>query len=178
MPTRWAVTPSRSPAIACRASSRGATSRGGRCYRQLMDRIDGRIVQEVDRPGGDYAHVLGETIEPGHDDSTGEAWMYGRFDYELYRADARDANRRTQLYLEGDHGKTRSSHSRARATRSGGPPSGPAPRSQTAPAGLSAPARCVRQGRIADLVHRGKGFGPADETDAFKDARIKEDWRS
>ena len=57
-----------------------------RCYRQLMERIDGRIEQEIDRLGGDYAHVLGETIEPRHDDSTGEAWMYGRFDYELYRA--------------------------------------------------------------------------------------------
>ncbi len=57
-----------------------------RCYRQLMDRIDGRIEQEIDRLGGDYAHVLGETIEPRHDDGTGEAWMYGRFDYELYRA--------------------------------------------------------------------------------------------
>jgi hypothetical protein len=57
-----------------------------RCYRQLMDRIDGRIGQEIERLGGDYAHVLGETIEPRHDDSTGEAWMYGRFDYELYRA--------------------------------------------------------------------------------------------
>ena len=57
-----------------------------RCYRQLMERIDGRIEQEIDRLGGDYAHVLGETIEPRHDDSTGEAWMYGRFDYQLYRA--------------------------------------------------------------------------------------------
>ena len=57
-----------------------------RCYRQLMERIDGRIEQEIDRLGGDYAHVLGETIKPRHDDSTGEAWMYGRFDYELYRA--------------------------------------------------------------------------------------------
>lgn len=57
-----------------------------RCYRQLMDRIDWRIGQEIARLGGDYAHVRGETLEPRHDDSTGEAWMYGRFDYELYRA--------------------------------------------------------------------------------------------
>jgi hypothetical protein len=64
-----------------------------RGYRQLMERIDGRIEQEIDRLGGDYAHVLGETIEPRHDDSTGEAWMYGRFDYELYRARRRDSNR-------------------------------------------------------------------------------------
>jgi hypothetical protein len=57
-----------------------------RCYRQLMDRIDDRIGQEIVRLGGDYAHVRGETIEPRQDDRTGEAWMYGRFDYELYRA--------------------------------------------------------------------------------------------
>ena len=68
-----------------------------RGYRQLMERIDGRMEQEIDRLGGDYAHVLGETIEPRHDDSTGEAWMYGRFDYELYRRDARDSNRWRQL---------------------------------------------------------------------------------
>jgi hypothetical protein len=57
-----------------------------RCYRLLLVRIDGRIDLEFARLGGVYAHVLGETIEPRHDDSTGEAWMYGRFDYELYRA--------------------------------------------------------------------------------------------
>jgi hypothetical protein len=51
-----------------------------------MDRIDARIGQEIARLGGDYAHVRGETIEPRHDDRTGEAWRYGRFDYELYRA--------------------------------------------------------------------------------------------
>ncbi len=56
------------------------------CYRQLMDRADRRLEQEIVRLGGDYAHVLGETIEPRHDDGTGEAWIYGRFDYELYRA--------------------------------------------------------------------------------------------
>ena len=57
-----------------------------RCYRQLMDRADRRLGQEIVRLGGDYAHVLGETIEPRHDDRTGEAWIYGRFAYELYRA--------------------------------------------------------------------------------------------
>jgi hypothetical protein len=57
-----------------------------RCYRQLMDRADRRLGQEIVRLGGDYAHVLGETIEPRHDDGTGETWIHGRFDYELYRA--------------------------------------------------------------------------------------------
>lgn len=59
-----------------------------RCYHQLMDRADLRLEQEVLRLGGDCAHVRGETLEPRHDDRTGEAWIYGRFDYELYRASA------------------------------------------------------------------------------------------
>jgi hypothetical protein len=56
-----------------------------RCYRELMDRTRLRLAQEIVRLGGDYAHVLKEEIAPRHDDRTGEAWMYGRFDYELYR---------------------------------------------------------------------------------------------
>jgi hypothetical protein len=54
-------------------------------YRELMDRALLRLAQEIARLGGDYAHVLKEEIEPRHDDRTGEAWMYGRCDYELYR---------------------------------------------------------------------------------------------
>jgi hypothetical protein len=30
-------------------------------------------------------HILSENIAPRHDDRTGEAWMYGRFDYVLYQ---------------------------------------------------------------------------------------------
>jgi hypothetical protein len=56
-----------------------------RCYQELMERVDGRLAQEIARLGGDYAHILSETITPRHDDRTGEAWMYGRFDYELFR---------------------------------------------------------------------------------------------
>ena len=56
-----------------------------RCYQELMERVNGRLAQEIARLGGDYAHILRETIAPRHDDRTGEAWMYGRFDYELYR---------------------------------------------------------------------------------------------
>ena len=56
-----------------------------RCYRELMDRARLRLVQEIVRLGGDYAHVVSEHIGPRRDDRTGEAWMYGRFDYELYR---------------------------------------------------------------------------------------------
>jgi hypothetical protein len=56
-----------------------------RCYRELMDCARVRLEQEIARLGGDCAHVSGEHIEPRHDDRTGEAWMYGRFDYELFR---------------------------------------------------------------------------------------------
>jgi hypothetical protein len=61
-----------------------------RSYRELMDRARLRLEQEIVRLGGDYAHVVSEDIEPRHDDSTGEAWMYGRFDYELYRRSPHD----------------------------------------------------------------------------------------
>ena len=63
-----------------------------RCYQDLMDRVDGRLAQEITRLGGDCAHIRKETIAPRHDDRTGEAWMYGRFDYALYRRTA--TNRR------------------------------------------------------------------------------------
>lgn len=56
-----------------------------RCYTQLMEHARSRLEQEMSRLGGDCAHVLAEHIEPRHDPRTGEAWMYGRFDYELYR---------------------------------------------------------------------------------------------
>jgi hypothetical protein len=55
-----------------------------RCYRELTERLRVRLEQEITRLGGACAHVLGEHIEPRHDDRTGEAWMYGRVDYELY----------------------------------------------------------------------------------------------
>lgn len=57
-----------------------------RCYRELMDRARVRLEQEIVRLGGDYAHVMNEDVAPRHDDRTGEAWMYGRFDYVLLRA--------------------------------------------------------------------------------------------
>jgi hypothetical protein len=63
---------------------RGRDALWDRCYRDLMDRVRERIEQEVVRLGGSCAHVLSETVEPRHDDVAGEAWMYGRFHYELY----------------------------------------------------------------------------------------------
>lgn len=59
-----------------------------RCYRELMERARIRFEQEIVRLGGDYVHVLSEEIEPRRDEKTSEAWMYGRFDYELYRRKA------------------------------------------------------------------------------------------
>ena len=56
------------------------------CYGELMEHARVRLRQEIARLGGDYAHVVTEKIVPRHDDRTGEVWMYGRFDYELYRA--------------------------------------------------------------------------------------------
>jgi hypothetical protein len=55
------------------------------CYEDLMEKADDRLRQEVARLGGDYAHVLNESVDSGHDDKTGEAWLHGRFAYMLYR---------------------------------------------------------------------------------------------
>ena len=56
-----------------------------RCYRELMTTAQSRLVQEVARLGGDFAHVHDEAIDPKHDDAAGEAWLHGRFSYMLYR---------------------------------------------------------------------------------------------
>jgi len=58
------------------------------CYEDLMRQAHLRLEQEIARLGGDYAHVVDEIIEPRHDDMKGEAWLRGRFDYELYRSAA------------------------------------------------------------------------------------------
>jgi hypothetical protein len=56
-----------------------------RCYEDLMAQVRIRLEQEVERLGGDYAHVLNESVDSKHDAVTGEAWLHGRFDYMLYR---------------------------------------------------------------------------------------------
>jgi hypothetical protein len=56
-----------------------------RCYRELMANAENRLVQEVSRLGGHFAHVHDEAIDPKHDDAAGEAWLHGRFSYMLYR---------------------------------------------------------------------------------------------
>jgi hypothetical protein len=55
------------------------------CYRELMANAESRLVQEVRRLGGHFAHVHDETIDQKHDDAAGEAWLHGRFSYTLYR---------------------------------------------------------------------------------------------
>jgi hypothetical protein len=42
----------------------------------------------VTRLGGHYAHVLDESIDARRNDALGEAWLYGRFTYMLYRRPA------------------------------------------------------------------------------------------
>lgn len=56
-----------------------------RCYEELMTNTESRLVQEVLRLGGHYAHVHGESISPKRDDVVGEAWLSGCFTYMVYR---------------------------------------------------------------------------------------------
>ena len=55
------------------------------CRDDLMVHARERLTQEIARPGGRYAHVLNESIHTKHDAASGEAWLYGRFTYVLYR---------------------------------------------------------------------------------------------
>ena len=56
-----------------------------RCYQELMANTQARLVQEIARLGGHYAHVRDESIDIRHDEVAGEAWLHGRFSYMLYR---------------------------------------------------------------------------------------------
>jgi len=44
------------------------------CYRELMANAENRLVHEVTRLGGPFAHVDDETINPKHVEAAGEAW--------------------------------------------------------------------------------------------------------
>jgi hypothetical protein len=57
----------------------------GQCYEDLMTATEGRLIQEIARLGGDYAHVHDEAIVPKHDAAAGSVWLHGRFGYTLYR---------------------------------------------------------------------------------------------
>jgi hypothetical protein len=61
----------------------------GACHESLMQVARERLGQEIARLGGDCAHVLNETIDERHDDALGEAWLYGRFAYMLFRKGSR-----------------------------------------------------------------------------------------
>ncbi len=56
-----------------------------RCYQSLMANTRSRLLQEIARLDGDYAHVLDESIDSRHDDAKGEAWLHGVFKYVLSR---------------------------------------------------------------------------------------------
>jgi hypothetical protein len=56
-----------------------------RCYADLMARTQTRLNQEIACLGGDFAHVLYESVDSRRDDARGEAWLRGRFTYVLYR---------------------------------------------------------------------------------------------
>lgn len=55
------------------------------CYADLMASANQRLVQEIERLGGHYAHVYDESVDTRRDDAKGEAWLHGRFSYMLYR---------------------------------------------------------------------------------------------
>jgi hypothetical protein len=54
-----------------------------RCHTELMAQALARLEQEVRRLGGQYAHVLSESIDTRRNDATGEAWLHGPFGYVL-----------------------------------------------------------------------------------------------
>ena len=56
-----------------------------RCYEDLMVQARARLEQEIIRLGGNYAHVLNESVDSRHNGATGEGWLQGRFTYMLYR---------------------------------------------------------------------------------------------
>jgi hypothetical protein len=62
------------------------------CYSDLMENADARLKQEIDRLGGQYAHVLDESVDSRHDATTNEAWLRGRFTYVLYRRPCKPAS--------------------------------------------------------------------------------------
>jgi hypothetical protein len=57
----------------------------GHYYEDLMSQARARLEQEVVRLGGNFAHVLDESVDSRHDDATGESWLHGCFTFMLYR---------------------------------------------------------------------------------------------
>jgi len=56
-----------------------------RCRATLEAHVYERLQQEIARLGGDCARIIDEDLEPKRDDANGEIWLYGRFEYVLYR---------------------------------------------------------------------------------------------
>ena len=56
-----------------------------KCYADLMANASKKLEQEVNRLGGNYAHVLAESVDSKHNDVTNEAWLHGSFRYVVYR---------------------------------------------------------------------------------------------
>lgn len=56
-----------------------------RCYESLLAVAVERLTQEVARLGGDYAHVLEESIDSRRNDAAGDAWLHGSFRYALLK---------------------------------------------------------------------------------------------
>jgi hypothetical protein len=56
-----------------------------RCYNNLMAHAETRLIQEVARLGGRFAHVLQESIDSRRNDATGESWLHGEFRFALLR---------------------------------------------------------------------------------------------
>jgi hypothetical protein len=66
------------------------------CYEDLMAQVRMRLSQEMTRLGGDYAHVLTESVDSKHDPVTSEAWLHCRLTYMLYRrAQCKEADHRS-----------------------------------------------------------------------------------
>ena len=49
----------------------------------------GHMEQEIARLGGNYAHVLTESVDSKRNDVTNEAWLHGSFTYVIYRQPAK-----------------------------------------------------------------------------------------
>jgi hypothetical protein len=66
------------------------------CYEDLMAQVRMRLSQEMSRLGGDYAHVLTESVDSKHDPVACDAWLHCRLTYMLYRqAPCKEADRRS-----------------------------------------------------------------------------------
>jgi hypothetical protein len=68
------------------------------CYEQLSACACTRMEQEVARLGGDFAHVLAESVESHHDGPTNESWLRGRYTYVLYRSPQRPSAQSEPLH--------------------------------------------------------------------------------